>query len=185
MILFRRLALFFLALCYLSCQTGDTPPLEELTIAQAHTAFQEGTLSSEKLVQAYLERIEQYDPQLNSLTFLNPKALEEAKALDQELAKTGVLRPLHGIPLIVKDNINTAEMPTTAGALALQHFIPERDAFIIERLKDAGAIILGKSNMAEWAFSPMHTESSTAGTTHNPYDTTRVPAGSSGGTGGA
>ncbi|MDZ7738928.1 MAG: amidase, partial [Bacteroidales bacterium] len=105
--------------------------------------------------------------------------------LDREYRETAVLRPLHGIPLIVKDNINTRGLPTTGGSLALKDFIPEEDAFIIKKLREAGAIIIAKSNMAEWAFSPMHTESSTAGTTRNPYNTDYVPAGSSGGTAAA
>ncbi|MDX1478873.1 MAG: amidase family protein, partial [Saprospiraceae bacterium] len=108
-----------------------------------------------------------------------------AQALDKEYARTGVLRPLHGIPVIVKDNINTAGLPTTAGSLALKDYLPDGDAFIIQRLIEAGAIVLAKSNTAEWAFSPMHTESSTQGTTRNPYNTEHVPAGSSGGTGAA
>ncbi|MBE0676672.1 MAG: amidase, partial [Bacteroidales bacterium] len=125
------------------------------------------------------------DTLLNSLTIINPEALSRARELDREFRKTGQLRRLHGIPIIVKDNINTKGLPTTAGSKALAGFIPEADAFIIGKLLDEGAIILAKSNMAEWAFSPMHTESSTAGTTHNPYNTDYVPAGSSGGTAAA
>lgn len=166
---------------------NNTKPAEplnmlELSIADIHRAFEDGTLTSVQLLGAYLERIEQYNDTLNALTVINSNALELAEALDREYKETGVLRPLHGIPLIVKDNINTAELPTTAGALALKDYIPAEDAFIIQKLREAGAIILAKSNMAEWAFSPMHTESSTAGTTHNPYHLDYVPAGSSGGT---
>ena len=102
--------------------------------------------------------------------------------MDEEYKNTGVLKPLHGIPLIVKDNINTKGLPTTGGALALQDFIPKEDAFIINKLVNAGAVIIAKSNMAEWAFSAKHTESSTKGTTRNPYNLAYVPAGSSGGT---
>src|SRR6056297_60406 len=157
--------------------------VSELTIAEIHKAYQEHTYTSSELVATYLQRIKDFDTTINAITILNPKALDIAKTLDEEYAKTGVLRPLHGIPFIIKDNINTAGLPTTAGSLAMQHYIPEKDAFIIEKLVDAGAIILAKSNMAEWAFSPMHTESSTVGTTRNPYNTGFVPAGSSGGTG--
>ena len=167
------------------CQNQKPPePLNmfELSITKIHQAFADGALTSVQLTEAYLQRIEQWNNTLNALTIINPKALEIAAALDQEYRKTGVLRPLHGIPFIVKDNINTAGMPTTAGALALEGYIPAEDAFIIKKLKEAGAIILAKSNMAEWAFSPMHTESSTAGTTRNPYHLDHVPAGSSGGT---
>ena len=156
--------------------------VSELTIADIHKAYQEGSYTSEQLVTAYRQRIEDMDSTINAITTLNPMAPAIAKALDEEYKKTGILRPLHGIPIIVKDNINTAGLPTTAGALALQNYIPEDDAFIIKKLVDAGAIILAKSNMAEWAFSPMHTESSTAGTTKNPYNVAYVPAGSSGGT---
>ncbi len=159
--------------------------LEELSIAGIHQAYQSGAFTSQQLVSAYLRRIEEQNDKVNAITILNPDALEVAKSLDEEFEKTGKLRPLHGIPLIVKDNINTAGLPTTAGSLALQHYIPEEDAFIIQKLVEAGAIVLGKSNMAEWAFSPMHSESSTAGTTRNPYNLGYVPAGSSGGTGAA
>jgi Asp-tRNA(Asn)/Glu-tRNA(Gln) amidotransferase A subunit family amidase len=159
--------------------------VSELTIVDIHKAYQESTYTSSELVKAYMQRIEGLDSTINSITTLNPKALAIAKALDEEFAKTGILRPLHGIPIIIKDNINTAGIPTTAGSLSLQGYIPKEDAFIIKKLVDAGAIILAKSNMAEWAFSPMHTESSTVGTTRNPYNTDYVPAGSSGGTAAA
>lgn len=159
--------------------------VEELTIASIHEAYRKGSFSSEDLVNAYLERIDSINGKINAITFINPQAINDARVLDNEFKTTGALRPLHGIPIIVKDNINTSGMPTTAGALALKDFIPEEDAFIIKKLKEAGAIILAKSNMAEWAFSPMHSESSTFGTTHNPYNLDFVPAGSSGGTGAA
>ncbi|MBC6365430.1 amidase [Algoriphagus sp. AK58] len=172
----------------ISCESKNTPDkidLEELTIAEIHQAFSEGKYTAEELVQAYLTRIDSLDSAINSISVSNPEALAIAKKLDEEYQKTGKLRPLHGIPLIVKDNINTKGMPTTAGALALADFYPEEDAFIIQKLVEAGAIILAKSNMAEWAFSPMHSESSTVGTTRNPYNLDHVPAGSSGGTGAA
>jgi len=156
--------------------------LSELTIDEIHLAYKKGTFNSEQLVRAYLNRIEVMDEQVNAITKINPQALSIAIRLDKEYNYTGILRPLHGIPLIVKDNINTKGMPTTAGAQALKDFIPETDAFIINKLVKAGAIIIAKSNMAEWAFSAKHTESSTAGTTINPYNKYHVPAGSSGGT---
>jgi len=157
--------------------------LEELTITAIHENYKNNNFTSETLVSAYLNKIEALDTHINAITTINPEALEIAKILDEEYTKTGVLRPLHGVPLIVKDNINTKGLPTTAGSLALRDFIPEEDAFIIKKLVDAGAIIIAKSNMAEWAFSPMHSESSTHGTTRNPYNLAHVPAGSSGGTG--
>jgi Asp-tRNA(Asn)/Glu-tRNA(Gln) amidotransferase A subunit family amidase len=159
--------------------------LEELSIEKIHELYASGVLTSEGLVNAYLARIDSVNPKINALTSINPKALEIAKALNAEYKKTGILRPLHGIPMIVKDNINTIGMPTTAGSLALADFYPETDAFIIQKLEEAGVIILAKSNMAEWAFSAMHSESSTAGMTRNPYNLDYVPAGSSGGTGAA
>lgn len=171
----------------LSCCQSTAPEIDltELTITEIHEAYQAGTYSSEDLVKAYMAKIEAENEIINALTIINPNAIETAKKLDQEYQLTKTLRPLHGVPIIVKDNINTIGLPTTAGALALKDFIPETDAFIIKGLKDAGAIILAKSNMAEWAFSAMHTESSTAGTTRNPYDLAHVPAGSSGGTAAA
>jgi amidase len=159
--------------------------LEELSIENIHAKYSSGELTAVSLVESYLARIDSVNPKINALTIINPKALEIAKALDDEYKKTGILRPLHGIPMIVKDNINTIGMPTTAGALALADFYPETDAFIIQKLEEAGVIILAKSNMAEWAFSAMHSESSTAGITRNPYNLDYVPAGSSGGTGAA
>ena len=159
--------------------------LTELTVTEIHRAYAAGEFNSQQLVAAYLARIEKYDTSINAITAINPQALATARALDEEYAKTGTLRPLHGIPLLVKDNINTKGLPTTAGALALKDFIPDENAFIIKKLVAAGAIIIAKTNMAEWAFSPMHTESSTHGTTRNPYNPAYVPAGSSGGTAAA
>jgi amidase len=174
-----------LLISLLGCQTqkNESIDLSELTIAEIHKAYQNGTFTSQQLVQAYLDRISTMDNDINAISMINPDALEIAKALDEEYQKTKVLRPLHGIPVIVKDNINTTGLPTTAGSLALKDFYPEEDAFLIKKLVAAGAIILAKSNMAEWAFSPMHSESSTKGITRNPYNLNHVPAGSSGGTG--
>ena len=157
--------------------------LDELTVSQIHEAYTLGDYSAVQLVDAYFNRIDSLNNKTNAITYINKEALIIAKKLDKEFAKTGKLRPLHGIPLIVKDNYNTKGMPTTAGALALQNFIPNSNAFVVQQLVDAGAIIIAKSNMAEWAFSAKHTESSTAGTTRNPYHLEYVPAGSSGGTG--
>lgn len=170
---------------FISCQKLDSSSkidVLELTISKIHKAYVQKDYTSTQLVQSYLDRISTLDSTINSITTINTEALNIAKQLDEEYSKTGILRPLHGIPIIVKDNINTAGLPTTAGSLALKDFIPEEDAFIIKKLVNAGAIIIAKSNMAEWAFSPKHTESSTAGTTRNPYNLNYVPAGSSGGT---
>src|SRR5205823_8135398 len=114
-----------------------------------------------------------------------PDALADADKLDQEFKRTGKLRPLHGIAVIVKDNYDTRDLQTTGGSLAMKGFTPSEDAFMVKKLREAGAIVLAKSNMAEWAFNPYLTVSSIAGITRNPYDLDRVPAGSSGGTAAA
>lgn len=161
--------------------------VEETTIAAIHRAFIAKTCTCEQLVSTYLQRIQTYDQPtgLNAIILTNPKALEAARQLDAEYKKTGTLRKLHCIPLIVKDNYNTKGLQTTAGSLALKGFEPTTDAYQVRMLKAAGAIVLAKSNMAEWAFSPMVTISSIAGETRNPYNLDHVPAGSSGGTAAA
>jgi len=159
--------------------------LPELTISGIHAAYTDGDYTARDLVSAYFARMDSLNRPLNAITYRNEGALNDARKLDEEFAATGILRPLHGIPLLVKDNINTAGLPTTAGALALKNFVAEDDAFIIKQLREAGAVIIAKTNMAEWAFSAMHTESSTFGTTRNPYNLAHVPAGSSGGTAAA
>jgi amidase len=160
--------------------------LEEATISDVQAAYKSGTLTSVKLVQAYLERIRAYDqagPKLNVVIFLNPRALEEAAALDEHFRKTGnFVGPLHGIPVLLKDNINTNDMPTTGGSLSLAGYTPATDAAITQKLRSAGAIILAKVNLHEFAIWG-ETISSIQGQTLNPYDLTRTPGGSSGGTG--
>jgi amidase len=160
--------------------------LEEATISDVQAAYKSGTLTSVKLVQAYLERIRAYDqagPKLNVVIFLNPRALEEAAALDEHFRKTGnFVGPLHGIPVLLKDNINTNDMPTTGGSLSLAGYTPATDAAITKKLRSAGAIILAKVNLHEFAIWG-ETISSIQGQTLNPYDLTRTPGGSSGGTG--
>lgn len=159
----------------------------ETSIEKIHNAVKKGKTSFEEITKIYIDRIRLYDQstRLNSIVILNPNAIADAKALDKEYQRTKKLRPLHGIPLIVKDNFNTKNLQTTGGSLALKGSLPQDDAFQIKQLKKAGAIVLAKSNMAEWAFSAYKTESSIAGITRNPYDLTRVPAGSSGGTAAA
>ena len=159
----------------------------ETTIAEIHQAMRSGKITCRQLVEAYLKRIDAYDQatKLNSIVIINPQALAEADRLDAEFKRTGKLRLLHGIPVIVKDNYDTKDLQTTGGSLALKGSIPPDDAFQVRKIREAGAIVLAKSNMAEWAFSPMLTESSIAGVTRNPYDLERVPAGSSGGTAAA
>src|SRR5262245_27279031 len=161
--------------------------LNETTIAEIHRAIRSGKITCRQLVEAYLKRINAYDQstKLNSIVIVNPQALAEADRLDEEFKRTRKLRPLHGIPVIVKDNFDTKDLQTTGGSLALKGSIPPDDAFQVRKIREAGAIVLAKSNMAEWAFSPYLTESSIAGVTRNPYDLERVPAGSSGGTAAA
>jgi amidase len=160
--------------------------LDEATINDVHAAYKSGTLTSVKLVQAYLERIracDQAGPKLNVVIFLNPRALEEAAALDEQFRKTGqFVGPLHGIPVLLKDNINTKDLPTTGGSLSLAGYTPATDSAIIQKWRSAGAIILAKVNLHEFAIWGQ-TVSSIQGQTLNPYDLTRTPGGSSGGTG--
>lgn len=163
-------------------------PIEELTIAQAHAAFLDGEFTAEDLVSAYLDRIERIDqsgPELNSLISVSQSALEEARRLDRELGKTGrLMGPLHGVPIVVKDQIETADLPTTFGSIACGDYQPEQDATAIAKLRDAGAIILGKTTLPDFATSWFST-SSRSGVTKNPYDLSRDPGGSSSGTAAA
>lgn len=164
-------------------------PLEETTIARVHAQMKSGRLTCSALVDFYLRRIEAYDkngPSLNSITVVNPDARLQASALDARYKATGPVGPLHCVPAIVKDNFETIGLQTAAGSLALKDFDPQRDAFQVRRIKEAGAIVLAKSNMAEWAFSPYETVNSVLpGYTRNPYALDRVTAGSSGGTAAA
>ena len=161
--------------------------VRETTIAETQTAIRSGRVTCRELVEAYIKRVKAYDQttHLNSMILLNPEALADADRLDAEFKRTHALRPLHGIVVIVKDNYDTKGLQTTGGSLAMRGVVPTTDAFMVKRLREAGAIVLGKSNMAEWAFSPYVTESSIAGITRNPYALDRVPAGSSGGTAAA
>ncbi len=180
-----NLALFLLT----DCRKASSPKfaVEEATIEDIHRAIQSGELTCRQLVEYYLTRIEAYDQplNLNSIVVVNPDALKKADELDKEFTSTRKLRPLHGIPVIVKDNYDTKDLQTAAGSLALKGSKPPDDAYQVRKIREAGAIVLAKSNMAEWAFSPYQTVSSVAGTTRNPYDLERVPAGSSGGTAAA
>lgn len=159
----------------------------EASISDMQNALDNGQVSSVELVQQYLARIEAYDkqgPALNSIIRINPEAVAEAAELDQERSRTGARGPLHGIPILVKDNYNTTAMPTTGGSVALGNFIPNANSTQIQKLLDAGAIILAKTNLHEYAYG-ITTVGSLFGQTRNPYDIRRVPGGSSGGTGAA
>ncbi len=160
--------------------------LDSAGIADLNTAFAAGTLTSEQLVQLHLARIQAYDkqgPGLRAVITLNPKALDTARALDAERKAKGPRSPLHGIPVVLKDNYDTADMPTTGGSVLLEGWIPPDDAFLVKRLRAAGAILLAKLNMSEFASGAAI--SSLGGQTRNPHDLLRTPSGSSGGTGAA
>jgi Asp-tRNA(Asn)/Glu-tRNA(Gln) amidotransferase A subunit family amidase len=159
--------------------------LMEATIADVHTAMRDGKLTTRRLVEMYLARIDAYDkkgPALTAVILVKPSALEIAAGLDAKFKASGPIGPLHGIPALLKDNVNTASMPTTGGSLSLQGYVPPEDATIVKKLTDAGAIIIAKTNLHEFAVWG-ETVSSLGGQTLNPYDLTRTPGGSSGGTG--
>jgi Asp-tRNA(Asn)/Glu-tRNA(Gln) amidotransferase A subunit family amidase len=170
---------------------GSTAPLPatfdvmEKSIPDLQQSLQSGAVTSKQLTAAFLERIRAYDkagPRLNAMIAVNSHALDAAEALDRERAAGRVRGPLHGIPILIKDNFETADMPTTGGSLALARLETGRDAFQVKKLRDAGAVIVGKTNLHELA-AGITTISSMGGQTLNPYDLDRTPGGSSGGTG--
>jgi amidase len=201
----------FLSLCVAlslagvtSLASAATLNIETATITDINAAYATGKLSSTKVVDAYLKRISAFDkkgPGINAVITLNPKAMSEAKALDAERKAGKVRGPLHGIPIVLKDNFDTFDLPTTAGSQLLEGSIPPDDAYVVKKLRDAGAIILAKVNLSEFAGSGgsvsgapeeiakhgrvPNGSSSAGGQTHNPHDLLRGPAGSSGGTGAA
>ena len=161
--------------------------LLDLSISDLSAALEAGKITSKELIEQYIARIEAYDdqgPKLNAILIVNPDAIAQAEQLDQERKEKGSRGPLHGIPIILKDNYNTKDMPTTASSKAFEGFMPAEDATTVAKLKEAGAIIIAKSNLHEMAMSGT-TMSSLGGQTLNPYDLTRTPGGSSGGTGAA
>jgi amidase len=183
---------------------AETLNIETATIADLDAAYATGRLTSAKVVDAYLKRIAAFDkkgPAINAVITLNPKAMAEAKMLDAERKAGKVRGPLHGVPIVLKDNYDTFDLPTTAGSQLLEGSIPPDDAYVVKKLRDAGAIILAKVNLSEFAGSGGSVSgapeaiaklgrvpngfSSAGGQTHNPHDLTRGPAGSSGGTGAA
>ena len=184
----RNLLSALLILTLAAC-TGGERDYSEADIAALHDHMQRGELSSEELVAWYIERINTIDhagPSLSSVIEINPDALSIARSLDDEWKTSGPRGPLHGIPVILKANIDTADqMYTSAGSLALAEHVPPEDAFVVQRLRDAGAVILGKGNLSEWAnFRSTKSSSgwsSVGGQTLNPYNTKRSPCGSSSG----
>ena len=190
-----RLALIAATLAVALTSTQQTPSapapfrVEETTIAQIHEAMKAGRLTCRGLVDAYLKRIDAYDkngPAINAIVQINPDAQKQADDLDRRFAQSGLVGPLHCVPAIVKDNFETIGLQSAGGSLSLKGFVSNTDAFEVKRIKDAGAIVLAKSNMAEFAFSPYETVNSILpGYTRNPYAIDRVTAGSSGGTAAA
>jgi amidase len=183
---FRLLVVALLSGGILGAQTAAPFEVEEATISQVHDAMREGRLTCRGLVEAYIRRINAYDkngPAINAIVTINAEATKEADELDRRFAQSGLSGPLHCVPMIVKDNFETRGLQTSDGALAFAGYQPIEDATQVARVRAAGAIVLAKSNMAEWAFSPVETLSSILpGYTKNPYALDRVTAGSSGGT---
>lgn len=164
----------------------------ESDIAEIQQGYQSGKYSIEFVVKSYLNRIAQIDksgPKLNSIIYLNPNAIKEARALDIELKKGKPRGPMHGIPILLKDNIDTKAMPTTAGSRALMNSYPLKNSYLVDKLIEAGAVIIGKTNLSEWANFRGNLSSSgwsgLGGQTKNPYDLSRSPCGSSAGSGSA
>lgn len=162
--------------------------LEEITLDRLQQGFESGEFTSQQIVQAYLDRIQAIDrngPQLNSILTLNPDVIDTAMRRDMERSDGSVRGPLHGIPVVLKDNIDMAGLPTTAGSRVLEFSIPDRNAFIVEKLREQGAVILGKANLSEWA--NFHSSFSSSGWSllggqvKNPYELSRNPCGSSAG----
>jgi Asp-tRNA(Asn)/Glu-tRNA(Gln) amidotransferase A subunit family amidase len=169
-------------------QTTSASPFQivEASIDDIHTAFRSGRLTARQLVQSYLDRINAYDrqgPNINSVITTNPNALAEADRLDAAFRTSGLIGPLHGIAILVKDEIDTAGMPTTLGTVVFKDYRPPKDAFVIDKLRKAGAIILGKATLSEFAAGDAY--GSIFGVTRNPYDLERTVGGSSGGSGAA
>ena len=165
---------------------ADTFELTIATIMDINKAFDSGALNSEQLVELSLARIAAYDeagPKLNAVMLLNPEAIDTARSLDAERLEKGRRSLLHGIPVVLKDNLDSADMPTTAGSFMLKGSMPPDDAFLVRQLREAGAVILAKLNMSEFASGDAM--NSLDGPTYNPHDPARTPSGSSGGTGAA
>lgn len=190
-----KLALIVLLVAFVACQPSqskfDRLQLEEATIAELHEDYKNSVYTAKDVVEAYLERIERYDqngPKINSVITINPDAITIAEQLDQDLADGNLRGPLHGIPVLLKDNIDTKDkMANTAGARVMEGSMPVQDSYIVEKLRENGAIILGKVNLSEWANFHSNNSSSgwsgLGGQTKNPYYITRNPCGSSAGSG--
>ncbi|MEZ5283559.1 MAG: amidase family protein [Vicinamibacterales bacterium] len=172
--------------------TAPVVDVVELSVSDAASQMTAGTLTARALTQGYLDRIAAVDdsgPTLNAVIEVNPRALQEAEALDAERAQGRVRGPLHGIPVLIKDNVDIAGLVNSAGSLAMAEHRPSADAFLVARLREAGVVVLGKTNLSEWAnFRSTRSSSgwsSRGGQTRNPYALDRNPCGSSSGTGAA
>jgi amidase len=188
MVSLMAVALSMLCVGPVQAQNATVAPFQivEATIDDIHMAFRSGRLTARELVQGYLDRINAYDkqgPNINSIITINPNALAEADRLDAALRASGLVGPLHGIPILVKDEIDAAGMPTTLGTVVFKDYRPPKDAFVIDKLRKDGAIILGKTTLSEFAAGD--TYGSIFGVTRNPYDLDRTVGGSSGGSGAA
>jgi Asp-tRNA(Asn)/Glu-tRNA(Gln) amidotransferase A subunit family amidase len=178
-------AVFVVSSLLISCTEEPVKfTLVEATIADVQAAIRSGQTRCEDIVAGYIQRIETFDKSegINAIAQINPKALAEAAAVDDAVARGETLPELFCTPLLIKDNFDTYDIVTTGGSIALKDSIPPDDAFMIRKLREAGAIVLAKTNMAEWAFSPRQSVSSSYGRTANAYDANYTPAGSSGGT---
>jgi amidase len=156
-------AALFVPVLIPEAQSGRGLQVSEASIARIEAELEAGRLTCRALVEQYIRRIDAYDkkgPALNAIVQLNPDALGEADALDKRLKASGPVGPLHCVPIIVKDNFDTLGLQSAAGSHAMKGFVSTKDAFLVKRVRDAGAIVLAKSNMAEWAFSPYETVSS-------------------------
>jgi amidase len=187
-------------ICLITCKSPsvkttdlitDTGWIEEMTIPELHQGYRDGKFTITAVVKVYLDRINLIDkngPKLNAIIQVNPDALEIAQELDKELADGKSRGPLHGVPVILKDNIDTHDkMPNSAGATALRNSYPLKDSYIVKKLREAGAVIIGKANLSEWANFRASMSSSgwsgVGGQTRNPYVLDRNPCGSSSGSG--
>ena len=184
----KALLVITTSLGIVSCQWSPQPlVLVETTIGEIQHALVTRKTTCHEVVSTYLQRIESYDKSsgINAITVINPEALSRAEEVDRALVSNSPLPELFCTPIVVKDNFDTHDMITTGGSITLQENYPPDDAFMVRKLRNAGAIIVAKTNMAEWAFSPRETVSSSFGRTANAYDINFVPAGSSGGTASA
>ena len=154
----------------------------EASISDVHRAILTGAMMCRMVVQSHLDRIDIYEDQINAITVPNPNALASADEIDAAVASGSDLGDLFCVPMLVKDNFDTHDMVTTGGSIALMESVPPDDAFMVRRIREEGTIVIAKTNMAEWVFSPRQSVSSSFGTTRNAYALDRVPAGSSGGT---